>query len=102
MASAVGDNCVELMEKQKTEDSEALNVRAKALKGLIELAKGNIESGSAEVYLFNWLLQLLMCANYMPGAVEAFFDKSLRSKLCDGIFLFMCYSLASRCSSTPY
>ncbi|XP_057455415.1 uncharacterized protein LOC130746717 [Lotus japonicus] len=60
MASVVGDKCVELMEKQKTEDSEALNVRAKALKGLIELAKGNIESA------------------------EAFFDKSLRSKLCDG------------------
>ncbi|XP_057436949.1 uncharacterized protein LOC130729279 [Lotus japonicus] len=60
MASAVGDKCIELLEKQNAEDSEALKVRAKALKGLIELVKGNIESA------------------------EAFFDKSLLSTLCDG------------------
>ncbi|XP_061349741.1 uncharacterized protein LOC133294980 isoform X2 [Gastrolobium bilobum] len=60
MASAVADKCVEFVEKQGTGDFEALNIRAKALKGLIELVNGNIKSA------------------------EAFFDKSLRDKLCDG------------------
>ncbi|KAJ1402626.1 Tetratricopeptide-like helical domain superfamily [Sesbania bispinosa] len=60
MASVVADKCVELLEKQKTGDFEALNIRAKALKGLVELVNGNVESA------------------------EAFFDKSLCDKLCDG------------------
>ena len=53
MASAVADKCVELVEKQETgrtdNDSERLIIRAKALKGLIELVNGSsIESGSAK------------------------------------------------------
>jgi hypothetical protein len=35
------------VENEKTEDYEALNVRARALKGLTELVKGDINSGSA-------------------------------------------------------
>lgn len=60
MASAVADKCIELVENEKTEDFEALNVRARAIKGLVELVKGDIKSA------------------------EPFFDKSLRTKLCDG------------------
>ncbi|XP_004492165.2 uncharacterized protein [Cicer arietinum] len=60
MASEVADKCIELVENEKTEDFEALNVRARALKGLVELVKGDIKSA------------------------ESFFDKSLRTKLCDG------------------
>jgi hypothetical protein len=47
MASEVADKCIELVENEKTEDYEALNVRARALKGLTELVKGDINSGSA-------------------------------------------------------
>lgn len=61
MASAVADKCIELVENEKTEDFEALNVRARAIKGLVELVKGDIKSA------------------------EPFFDKALRTKLCDGI-----------------
>ncbi|KAL1321550.1 hypothetical protein AAHE18_14G135300 [Arachis hypogaea] len=47
-ASAIADKCVEVVEKQKTDDDDedfkALILRAKALKGLIELVKGSIES----------------------------------------------------------
>ncbi|RYR15756.1 hypothetical protein Ahy_B04g072682 isoform D [Arachis hypogaea] len=50
-ASAIADKCVEVVEKQKTDDDDedfkALILRAKALKGLIELVKGSIESGTA-------------------------------------------------------
>ncbi|XP_058767258.1 uncharacterized protein LOC131640918 [Vicia villosa] len=60
MASAVADKCIELVENEKTKDFEALNVRARALKGLIELVKGDIKSA------------------------EPYFDKSLRTKLCEG------------------
>lgn len=45
MASEVADKCIELVENEKTEDFEALNVRARALKGLVELVKGDIKSG---------------------------------------------------------
>lgn len=58
MASAVADKCIELVENEKTEDYEALNVRARAIKGLVELVKGYIKSA------------------------EPFFDKALR--ICDG------------------
>ncbi|PNY10555.1 TPR protein [Trifolium pratense] len=47
MASVVADKCIELVENEKTEDYEALNVRARALKGLTELVKGDINSGNA-------------------------------------------------------
>lgn len=60
MASAVADKCIELVENEKTEDFEALNIRARAIKGLVELVKGDIKSA------------------------EPFFDKSLRTKLCEG------------------
>ncbi|MED6106672.1 hypothetical protein PIB30_006616 [Stylosanthes scabra] len=45
-ASAIADKCVELVEELKTgdDDSKALILRAKALKGLIELVNGSIES----------------------------------------------------------
>ncbi|GAU38788.1 hypothetical protein TSUD_163630 [Trifolium subterraneum] len=43
MVSAVADKCTALMEKVITEDFEALNVRARVLKGLIELVKGDIK-----------------------------------------------------------
>ncbi|XLR19663.1 hypothetical protein HN51_066398, partial [Arachis hypogaea] len=52
-ASAIADKCVELVEKQKTDDDDdddddfkALILRVKALKGLIELVNGSIESSS--------------------------------------------------------
>ncbi|KAK2414374.1 hypothetical protein P8452_59842 [Trifolium repens] len=60
MASEVADKCIELVENEKTEDYEALNVRARALKGLTELVKGDINSA------------------------EPYFDESLRNKLCEG------------------
>jgi hypothetical protein len=47
MASAVADKCIELVENEKTEDFEALKIRARAIKGLIELVKGDIKSGGA-------------------------------------------------------
>ncbi|PNX59625.1 hypothetical protein L195_g051515, partial [Trifolium pratense] len=62
MASAVGDKCTALAEKELTEDFEALNVRARVLKGLIELVKGDIK------------------------LAEPFFDQSLHNKPCDSIF----------------
>ncbi|KAL1359758.1 hypothetical protein AAHE18_04G130300 [Arachis hypogaea] len=58
-ASAIADTCVEVVEKQKTDDDDddfkALILRAKALKGLIELVKGSIESA---VPFFDKSLQL--------------------------------------------
>ncbi|RHN51698.1 putative tetratricopeptide-like helical domain-containing protein [Medicago truncatula] len=60
MASAVADKCIELVENEKTEDFEALKIRARAIKGLVELVKGDIKSA------------------------EPFFNKSLRTKLCYG------------------
>jgi hypothetical protein len=39
MASAVADKCMALVEKEITEDFEALNVLARVLKGVIELVK---------------------------------------------------------------
>ncbi|XP_027351920.1 uncharacterized protein LOC113862862 isoform X2 [Abrus precatorius] len=61
LASVVADKCIDLVEKQpQARDHEAQYVRAKALKGLIELVNGNIESA------------------------EAFFDKSLCDKHGDG------------------
>lgn len=47
MASAVGDKCIELLEKQQTEESEALKVRAKALKELVEVVKGTVNQSSS-------------------------------------------------------
>ena len=45
------------------------------------------------------LLLLLMNTNYVPGAAEDFFDKSLAKQYCDGILPFMRYW--SRHPSTP-
>ncbi|TKY65995.1 hypothetical protein E2542_SST08857 [Spatholobus suberectus] len=61
LAAAVADKCMKLVEnQQQARDFEAQFVRAKALKGLIELVNGNVDSA------------------------EDFFDKSLREKYCDG------------------
>ncbi|RDX61544.1 hypothetical protein CR513_60223, partial [Mucuna pruriens] len=85
LAVAVADKCMELVEnQQQARDFEAQFVRAKALKGLIELVNGNVDSGCAQGSFL-----LLMSAYYVLGAAEDFFDKSLREKYCDGIFLFM-------------
>lgn len=37
-----GDKCIELLDKQQTEESEALKVRDKELKELIEVVKGTV------------------------------------------------------------
>lgn len=55
------------MEKEKTEDSEALLVRAKALKGLIELVNGDVKSGSANGLFVQFIAmttrdECLLCA----------------------------------------
>ncbi|CAJ1800264.1 unnamed protein product [Sphenostylis stenocarpa] len=62
LAAAVADKCMKVVEnQQQARDFEAQFVRAKALKGLIELVNGNVDSA------------------------EDFFDKSLGDKYCDGI-----------------
>ncbi|KAL5166363.1 hypothetical protein HKD37_18G051333 [Glycine soja] len=68
LAAVVADKCMKMVENQEKPleyeerfvDYEAQFVRAKALKGLIELVNGNADSA------------------------EDFFDKSLREKYCDG------------------
>jgi len=53
----VADKCMKVVENQRQhkdfvfqrKDFEAHLIRAKALKGLIELAKGNVDAGSAKV-----------------------------------------------------
>ncbi|KAK7339680.1 hypothetical protein VNO77_20361 [Canavalia gladiata] len=60
-ASALADKCVVLVEKEpQARDFEAHHSRARALKGLIELVNGNIDTA------------------------EGFFDKCLHEKYCDG------------------
>ncbi|KAK7292936.1 hypothetical protein RJT34_15794 [Clitoria ternatea] len=60
-ASAVADKCMELVENEpQARDYEAHFHRARALKGLIELINGNIDSA------------------------EPFFDKAIHESYCDG------------------
>jgi len=57
LAAAVADKCMKVVENQRqakdfevqAKDFEAHFLRAKALKGLIELVNGNVDSGSATV-----------------------------------------------------
>lgn len=57
MAAAVADKCMKVVENQrKAKDFEVQRrdfvahfIRAKALKGLIELVKGNVDSGCGKV-----------------------------------------------------
>ncbi|KAL2336579.1 hypothetical protein Fmac_011025 [Flemingia macrophylla] len=61
LAAAAADKCMKVVENQEqVRDYEAQFVRAKALKGLIELVNGNVDSA------------------------EGFFDNSLREKYSDG------------------
>nr|KYP37522.1 hypothetical protein KK1_041275 [Cajanus cajan] len=61
LAAVAADKCMKVVENQEqARDYEAQFVRAKALKGLIELVNGNFDSA------------------------EDFFDKSLREKFSDG------------------
>ncbi|KAM7262701.1 hypothetical protein ACFE04_000384 [Oxalis oulophora] len=52
-SSVLADKCVQLLEVSKSEAGEVCNgtisTRAKAVKGLVELVKGNIESGTGEI-----------------------------------------------------
>ncbi|KAJ0088854.1 hypothetical protein Patl1_31832 [Pistacia atlantica] len=54
-SSVVADKCLEVLGKCKPEsdggDYAAVRSRAKAVKGLIELVRGNVESGTAEALL---------------------------------------------------
>lgn len=53
---AVADKCMKLVDnQQEARDFEAQYVRARALRGLIELVNGNVDSGCAQglfVYCF--------------------------------------------------
>ena len=57
MAAAVADKCMKVVENQRqakdfevqANDFKAHFLRAKALKGLIELVNGNVDSGSATI-----------------------------------------------------
>lgn len=48
----LADKCLELMGKHEAgcddQDFETLNIRAKAVKGLVELVHGNVESGTSK------------------------------------------------------
>lgn len=53
----LADQCLELMEKQEAgcneKDFNALHVRAKAVKGLVELVNDNLESGTSKGVMVN-------------------------------------------------
>lgn len=56
------DKCLELTEKHEAgscdKDFKALNVRAKAVKGLVELVNGNLDSGTNKLLLVICLIVL--------------------------------------------
>lgn len=63
----VADKCLEVLGKCKPEsdggDYAAVSSRAKAVKGLVELVHGNVESGTAEALasFHSFIFLLLSC-----------------------------------------